>query len=159
MQVTHVALLALAVITLQFGIELGQCAAEVAAARFTDDEEVSEVGQQTTVVRRDDQTTVPAAEPGAQPGHGEVVEVFAGFVEEYDLRAGVASVVERCTTQLAQTERLRALIGLRDEVALTASEHAAGIRLGDARQDGEQRRLPDAITPDQRDVLTFDLQV
>src|SRR6478735_6793863 len=85
--------------------------------------------------------------------------MLARLVEQQDLGPGVAGAAEGRAAQLAETARLRALIGLGDEVTPAARKHATGVRLRRARQHGQQRRFPDAVAADERDVLALDPQI
>ena len=61
-QVLHITLLGFVLVALQLATQLAEVAEEIAATRFTHDEEVLKVREQATVVRCNEQ----AAGPGQQ---------------------------------------------------------------------------------------------
>src|SRR6478609_6889627 len=140
-------------------VELLQAAAEVVTAGLTDHEEVTKVCQEPAIVGGYDEAAVKRAEPAPQPSHSALVQVFARFVEEQEIRAGITRCLQSGASAFAETERFALLVGLRDEVALAARDHAAALCLAVSSEDREQRRFPDAIATDQRDVFAFDAQI
>jgi hypothetical protein len=103
LQVAGVAPLRELSFALQVVVELGQAARDITAARLAQHEEVPKIGQQSAVVRRDQGTAWKTAQPIAQPGESDFVEVLRRLVEQYDFGAGRPCLEQRRLALLAMT--------------------------------------------------------
>src|SRR6478736_2770562 len=121
----------------QLGVQLLEAATEVATAGFTDHEGVAKVCQEPPIVGGHHEAAAKRAEPVPQPNHGALVQVFARFVEEQELCAGVTRCLQSRASAFAETERFALLVGLRDEVTLAARDHPAALSLAVSGEDRE----------------------